>query len=477
MTMCRCSGSKISIPFREKIALILFGVALFFVILEIILRLAGFLLVSIQGYRNYLSAREKDAYRIVCIGESTTALGQEDSYPSKLEGILNQHKTGIRFSVINKGMVGVTSGDIVLKLDAFLDEYHPDMVIAMMGINDAGPHMPLDEGSWLDAVMGSLRIFRLAKLLWLHKITPGTVVPEKQQVSVQQAKQSCQDLEECLKAVGTSPQEWGTYLELGQYYFSHGRLSEAEEAFKKTVELDPGRAGLCLNLGCFYQVRNKFPEAESWLNKALELDPTNEMVHIVLGRLYFSQGKYPAAEQFLSKAIAMNPANEDTYIDLSWAYRMQGKFSEGYALLRRGLSVIPGRQRLYAALAMVCLEMGKRSLYQRYDRMAQKLREGSFNLMTIRSYQTLKEKLDARGIRLVCVQYPMRSIACLKKVFEGQKGIVFVDNEKSFKNAVAQSGYRQYFADMFGGDFGHCTSYGNELLARNIAEVILKEVF
>jgi hypothetical protein len=30
---------------------------------------------------------------------------------------------------------------------------------------------------------------------------------------------------------------------------------------------------------------------------------------------------------------------------------------------------------------------------------------------------------------------------------------------------------------MFGGDFGHCTPKGNMLLAQNIADVILGEVF
>jgi hypothetical protein len=30
---------------------------------------------------------------------------------------------------------------------------------------------------------------------------------------------------------------------------------------------------------------------------------------------------------------------------------------------------------------------------------------------------------------------------------------------------------------MFGGDFGHCSRNGNRLLAKNIADVILKEVF
>jgi hypothetical protein len=55
--------------------------------------------------------------------------------------------------------------------------------------------------------------------------------------------------------------------------------------------------------------------------------------------------------------------------------------------------------------------------------------------------------------------------------------VLFVDNEAVFKNAICNAGYNTYFIDMFGGDFGHCTSLGNRLLAENIAGVILKEVF
>jgi len=55
--------------------------------------------------------------------------------------------------------------------------------------------------------------------------------------------------------------------------------------------------------------------------------------------------------------------------------------------------------------------------------------------------------------------------------------LFFVDNEQVFKEAVKKAGYKEYFKDMFAGDFGHCTQKGNELLAQNIADVILKDVF
>jgi hypothetical protein len=55
-------------------------------------------------------------------------------------------------------------------------------------------------------------------------------------------------------------------------------------------------------------------------------------------------------------------------------------------------------------------------------------------------------------------------------------GIVFVDNSSSFREAVKREGVPEYFVDMFGGDFGHCTRKGNMLLATNVANAILGEV-
>ena len=72
----------------------------------------------------------------------------------------------------------------------------------------------------------------------------------------------------------------------------------------------------------------------------------------------------------------------------------------------------------------------------------------------------------------------MRNIEPLKKILQGnEEGVIFVDNEKIFRDALKKASYREYFSDTFGGDFGHCTPKGNKLLAENIANVILKEVF
>jgi hypothetical protein len=75
------------------------------------------------------------------------------------------------------------------------------------------------------------------------------------------------------------------------------------------------------------------------------------------------------------------------------------------------------------------------------------------------------------------MKHHTRNVGPVKKMFKGEEGVIFVDNENIFIEAVKKTGFKEIFADMFGGDFGHCTQKGNQLLAANIADVILKEVF
>ncbi len=75
------------------------------------------------------------------------------------------------------------------------------------------------------------------------------------------------------------------------------------------------------------------------------------------------------------------------------------------------------------------------------------------------------------------MQYPVRNVEPLKQIFAQDEGVIFVDNESVFKEALKKVSYKEYFKDMFAGDFGHCTDKGNRLLAENIANTIFKRVF
>jgi tetratricopeptide (TPR) repeat protein len=174
-------------------------------------------------------------------------------------------------------------------------------------------------------------------------------------------------------------------------------------------------------------------------------------------------------EESYKKAIEFNPKDNRAYIELGQIYRNQGKYSQSEESYKKAIEFNPENDKLYAGLAVTYKETGRYESAQECYKKANELRLEYYNPVTRHNYLRLKEILDKRGIKLVCVQYPVRSAESLRKIF--------VDNERVFKEASNKKSYKEYFIDIFGGDFGHCTYKGNRLLAENIANVILKECF
>ena len=122
--------------------------------------------------------------------------------------------------------------------------------------------------------------------------------------------------------------------------------------------------------------------------------------------------------------------------------------------------------------------MGKESLAKEYSARTVQFHETFYNVETKTNYLKLERITRANGIKLVCMQYPMRDPASLIEML-GEKGesVLFVSNNDNFRKALKKHGYWYYFCDSFAGDFGHCTEEGNRLIAENLSDEILKKWF
>ena len=264
------------------------------------------------------------------------------------------------------------------------------------------------------------------------------------------------------------------------FIIANGKQTKAksEQVFKRAIELNPNNDPACVELGRLYKVQEKLTESEQIFKRAIEFNPKNDSAYVELGWLYRGQGKLTESEQAFKKAVELNPKNTSAYVELSRLYENRGKFTESEQLLKKAIEFNPYSDRAIKGLATIYCEIGNDKLSKVYAKKADSLRDEYSNPKTIYNYRMLKQILDKKKIKLVCVQYPVRNIEILKMVFgEEADGMIFVDNERIFKDAVRKEGYKEYFKDMFGGDFGHCTNKGNKLLAENIANAILKEIF
>ena len=470
--------NKIKTSFWQKVVLMFLGVVLTLFFLEIGLRVGGFILLTLQEHRNKVSIRQKGAYRILCLGESTTATGGDNSYPSQLQKILNKSNIGLKFSVINKGVWATTIAAIASQLDYNLDRYSPDMVITMIGINDERFHLlqydPNFSNSKNTNFINGLRIVRLVNFLTssltnMIQKTERRFIKQNKEVAGYSYKTVMLPVNQNSQAVNAS------YVSEGYEYREVGKFTDAEESFKKAIEMNPCDESAYFGLSWMYDYLGKQKEAEEMFLKCIEVNPNSDRAYIGLGNLYSRKGLFNNAENMFKKAIEINP-DEGNYIELGWFYQKTGQINKALQILE-SFQTSDKSDIFYAALGAVYKKKGDYRLAKYYLDKAEDIRNRSHLVNIYTNYKNIVDKVLKRKIRLICVQYPVRSITPLKKMLEGYDGIIFVDNEKIFKDAIANYRYDEFFCDYYGGDFGHCTEKGNRLLAENVANVILKEVF
>ncbi|MCD4779497.1 MAG: hypothetical protein K8S27_02960 [Candidatus Omnitrophica bacterium] len=624
---------------KQKIVLILFGLLLGLLLLELLLRLGGFIFSLSQDYRNTAALQKQDTYRILCLGESTTALGGENSYPCQLERILNQRVKDISVKVINKGVPATDTANILNVLENNIEKYRPDIVITMMGINDRPSTMTYENISTKKTAvsLGSLRLVKFAKffhsIISERKIKQTLDVYERKKrkyleeklfaldkssderalelekairinfnsYGIQETKRVFETYESFIEpvnyysktqentdkrekllrkvemifkdAIAQNAENYLAYLGLYDIYRKQGRGAQSEEmliktrnGFKKFLEENPSDDSARLTLFEIYLLKDEGELAEQVLQnsgmllersksgpqsleiwtayaqayftladyymdygkaarsdrmfgkarriaaivlnqaqdddlylqlsyayldrrdhdmfhetvqKCLELNPANDDAYLVLEKYYEVMANLDKAEEMLLACLKHHPVHGQAYTRLGRHYRLYGKYHLAEQMLKKALDIDPSNEFAYDEMTAFLYRKKLKRLrqenqgYQGNDWVG----FGGYHVSTIHNYRKLQEVLSEKGIPLFCLQYPTLSVKPLKDIFKDREGIIFVDNEDLFNEAVAAEGYDKYFIDRFAGYFGHCTVMGDKLLAKNVADIIIQEYF
>ncbi len=364
---------------KQKFALGAFAFLATLVFLEILLRLGGSLFYYLQAKRNADSNSQGQVYRIMCIGESTTALGGESSYPSQLEEILNQKSKSRRFKVINCGMPSSTSGTILSHLEDNIKRYRPDCIVAMIGANDTEyfglPSGPIDQVRFL---LQRSRALKLFKIMYLH-IRQRIVEIEGQQdgrqllLTFPSQNSFFQDLTD---SFSNKPNEIEnlqrliTKLEnsqkqremLGEYFRQKGFDDKFRETKAILKENDKNMSRLLTELALHYLNRGQADQAESLLKKAIMVDEKNPMAYVIFGQCCLTKKDYRGAIGFFELAVTLDPENPKLYYNLGRSFKDFGKVNEAIIVYLKAIAIDGKNYLAYTELAKWFEELGQ------YDR-------------------------------------------------------------------------------------------------------------
>lgn len=281
----------------QKIGLIFCGIFISLIIIELGLRLTGWIYFVHDSLKNKVDLEKalgKNTIRILCLGPCYTVgvgVSPEETYPIYLERILKEQYPDKAFVVFNKGVRGKNLFFFVEILDKFIVKYQPQ--IAILNIN---ARIDIYDESFILAIKGlysnynkvELTIRAFLKKFKIYQILELMFIPKKH-----------------------------------------------------TLELEPRKERMFLKEFSEINKESLYGSEIAALEAQLEVNPINEQKWKKLAHAYAMQGIYDSAIEAVEKAIEINPKNGWNYLYLFWYYCYLGKYELAIKMQKKALEVDP----------------------------------------------------------------------------------------------------------------------------------------
>jgi tetratricopeptide (TPR) repeat protein len=424
----------INTSISQKLCLILIGIFIGILFLESSMRVAGFFIqVGNLKSQTFENNKKGSDFVILTLGESTTEYLGKESWPEQLEKILNNKSSKLKVRIINKARSGTNSAVLLSHLRAYIEEYKPDMVITMMGINDDWSYVFFADKppNKIELFFQDFRIVKLARLIYLSF---------KQKESSK--KINIQDM----------PEEAVIHFTLGLQFFSKGDMINAKTEIEKAINLYPFFYDAYVHLGLIERDYYKnMTKAIEYFEYAVKINPYNSVALARLGET-IRESNPIESQKLLTKALTLDNAEKELILNsLIYSYEKQNYSKE--------IDTILGKEGL-----SINLSDGR-------------MKEGN----TKYHYRLMYKILEEKNITWAIMQYPTRDILDFKDFFseEEQDKLIFIENKENFIEALKNLTYEELFRDKFAFprySFGHCTEFGNKLITENVANAIFDKI-
>ncbi len=306
---------------------------------------------------------------IICLGESITA-GGPGAYPALLEEELRHRLPSRNIRVLNQGMAGATSFDIASRLKEKIEEYRPDLVVIMMGVNDTtatdihgvGKEHPIKTFFRLSKVSQLAKNFAWSIRAWyVKKIISGLTVIEQLTLSERRVQGP---LPPRRRLFPINPHTTEDYIALGDWYLTQDRWKEAALFYSEALVLAPNSCPALARLGVCYWENEQWEPAERLLTAAIEADPRDPEGYIEKGNVCQGRRQWEEAGKWYREAIRCAPAEPRAYREWGMALVGQGMFELAEKMSRKALSLDPSAPESWAVLGFCYRKWGRLNLAQ-----------------------------------------------------------------------------------------------------------------
>jgi tetratricopeptide (TPR) repeat protein len=151
-------------------------------------------------------------------------------------------------------------------------------------------------------------------------------------------------------ALQREPTDDVLYLGLATAYEKLGRQGDAEQAFRRAIELRPHYWGAYNMLGAYYYRSGKYDDALAMFQQVVALTPDSYRGYSSIGATFFMKDQTSEAIAAFQKSLSIRP-NYNAASNLGTLYYFEGEFRRSADLFKQALSINQGNYQVWANLA------------------------------------------------------------------------------------------------------------------------------